>query len=237
MESTSAADAGARSVISVWKVSLARRELDVAWSDLDDTERQRAARYAFGRDRRRFVLARSALRRILGQRLRITPAKLTFELGTAGKPFLREHRDLGFNVSHSADVALIAVANQPAAIGVDIERRHNLQNAGELAGDICSREQADAIAASSNASLAFLRVWTRKEAASKALGFGVGSIDLRAFDAGLDGESLSVLSGAHVAVMPLQVGHDHVASIAQVATQVPVIEMADASNALWPHSI
>lgn len=223
-----------RSVISLWTVPLALPYSDAAWNELDATEQQRALGYAFDRDRRRFVLARSALRRILAKRLHTAAANLQFSYGAAGKPFLREHPQLAFNVSHSEDTALIALGDSPAAIGIDIEHVRAMPDANELATTICSREHADAIAADATPNLAFLRVWTRKEAVSKALGLGVGSLDLPKLDVGLAGALHTSWRGEPIVVTPLETASGYVASLAHIARQVARIEHISANDTPWP---
>lgn len=224
---------GRRSVISVWTVSLALPYSDSAWSVLDPFEQQRAQGYVFDRDRRRFVRARSALRRILAQSLDTAAATVQFSYGADGKPFLRAHPQLAFNVTHSEDLALIALSDSPAAIGVDIESVRAMPDVNELAKTICSREHAAAISVHANSSLAFLRVWTRKEAVSKALGLGVGSIDLPKLAVGLDATLHTSWLSEPVVVMPLETAVGYVASIAQLARQAPQIEYIGGDGTRW----
>src|SRR2546421_1434403 len=48
---------------------------------LSDGERERARRFAFDRDRRRFIVARALLRRLLAARLHIPPPAVRLGLG------------------------------------------------------------------------------------------------------------------------------------------------------------
>src|SRR5262249_58019127 len=84
---------------------------------------QRAARFHFPRDRRRFTVARGVLREILSRYLGVPSAALKFRYSAYGKPALTDVVDnagLRFNVSHSHEMALVAVT-RGRAIGVDIE--------------------------------------------------------------------------------------------------------------------
>src|SRR5881394_833913 len=82
------------------------------YATLSDDERSRAARFRFERDRQRFVVARGVLRELLGRYLDIDPGQIRFVYNAFGKPEL--HPDFGgglnFNLAHSADLALIAIA-------------------------------------------------------------------------------------------------------------------------------
>ena len=95
------------------------------YATLTEDERQRSARLTFERDRQRFIVAHGMLRQLLGRYLRTPPGHLRFAYNAFGKPELAPEfgTRLRFNLSHSADVALIAVAVD-ADIGVDLEYVH-----------------------------------------------------------------------------------------------------------------
>jgi len=100
--------------------------LDVApdqfYGTLSDDERRRAARFRFERDRRRFIVARGELRELLGRYLDTRASELRFVYNAFGKPALSPEFGgrLKFNLSHSADLALIAIATD-REVGVDVE--------------------------------------------------------------------------------------------------------------------
>jgi 4'-phosphopantetheinyl transferase len=108
------------SEVRCWSV-----RLDVApeafYATLSADERSRAARFRFERDRRRFIVARGALRGLLGRLLGTAPSELQFVYNSFGKPALSpESGGLKFNLSHSADLALVAIATD-REVGVDVE--------------------------------------------------------------------------------------------------------------------
>ncbi len=91
-----------------------------------------------------------------------------------GKPFFDPARDMDFNLSHSGDYALVALA-QEQSIGVDLEHCGRQRSVLALAQRFfCAREFA-ALAAlpEGRQPLAFVRLWTCKEAVLKALGRGI----------------------------------------------------------------
>src|SRR5262245_61072871 len=53
---------------------------------LSQEERERAARYRFERDRRRFTVTRGLLRTLIGAYLSTDPGELQFTFGAKGKP-------------------------------------------------------------------------------------------------------------------------------------------------------
>lgn len=161
-------------------------ELAALCAALSQAERQRAARFPFERDRRRFIVARSRLRRELAARLGVPPEAVELERGDNGKPKLAPRFAASgwrFNVSHSEELALYAFA-RGCEVGVDLEALRALPEADALAAACFSPGERDAYraAAPQHQPLAFLRGWTRKEALLKALGVGLG-VALEALDA------------------------------------------------------
>lgn len=160
-------------------VDLRRVNLDTAEADetgLSPDERDRAARFVFERDRRRYVAGRTALRRCLAERLGVSPDGLRFAYNACGKPSLGDAhgtaRELAFNLSHSGGLCVIAVSEGKGEIGIDIERVGAFEPV--VAEEAFSAAECREIAALPEAGqgLAFARCWTRKEAFIKALGLG-----------------------------------------------------------------
>src|SRR2546423_8587219 len=90
---------------------------------LSDGERERARRFAFDRDRRRFIVARALLRRLLAARPDIPPQSVELAYGKSGKPPPARRfaaSDPRLNLSHSEDVAVYAFASR-AQLGLDVE--------------------------------------------------------------------------------------------------------------------
>ena len=88
---------------------------------LSSDERDRAAKFVFDHDRRRFVAARGLLRRLLASELHTDPRDLRFSYDRYGKPSLASHPAApAFNVSHSRAAAVFALG-RAGALGVDIE--------------------------------------------------------------------------------------------------------------------
>ena len=146
---------------------------------LSPDEHARAARFVFERDRRRYVAARSCLRRVLGRITAKDPAALRFASNAFGKPWLSDWPLLRFNLSHSEGAGLIAL--DPASLhapcgelGVDIELPRPLSDALALAGSLFEPQECRDLAALEEPARtsAFLWGWTRKEACLKALGTG-----------------------------------------------------------------
>ena len=148
-------------------------------------EKEKAARFVFERDRRRYVAAHVGLRQVLARYCDTRPENLNFDEGPFGKPALHPPVRCAFNLSHSEDIAVILVAPH-GEIGVDIEIRRSMPEDVALAKRNFSTIECRSLDATDAAQrdLAFLTGWTRKEACLKAIGSGL-SIAPDTFTAGL----------------------------------------------------
>ncbi|MEL7060979.1 MAG: 4'-phosphopantetheinyl transferase superfamily protein [Acidobacteriota bacterium] len=166
--------------VQVWRIPLVgsestRRRLAGL---LSAPEQVRAARFRRETHRRRFEFAHGGLRSVLSAYLERSPEGLRFDAGPGGKPFLvRSPGDLElcFNLSHSADLALLAVT-AGREVGVDVERLDPKTETGRLARRFFAPEERDALERGEARRRLddFFRVWTLKEAYLKAVGTGLG---------------------------------------------------------------
>ena len=161
--------------------------LDVLAGLLSDAERQRASRFVFDRDRRRFIVSRGRLRQLLAARLGVAPESVELTYGAYGKPALANspHLDLRFNVSHCDDLAVYAFSHG-IEVGIDVETIRFLPDADRIAARFFSRGENETYGtlAPRDKPLGFFNCWTRKEAFIKALGDGLG-FPLDCFDVSL----------------------------------------------------
>lgn len=171
----------------LWRGSLDSHPDESAMQGLSDSERARAARFVFERDRRRYLSAHDQLRQVLARATGLPARALRFREGAHGKPYL-DHNEvtLAFNMSHSQDTVLIALCPS-GEIGIDVEMLRPMSDATELAArNFTPAEQAQlARTPARQRDAAFLRGWTRKEACLKALGSGL-SVAPESFHAGLE---------------------------------------------------
>ena len=173
-----------KGAVHVWRIALNQEDekLDGFRRTLETDELERAGRFHFDKDRRHFIVARGFLRSVVARYLKSQPETLRFEYGAYGKPALGTEHTLRFNLSHSNEVALLAVSLD-ADIGVDVEHIRADFASEDIARRYFSRAEVEVF----NALLpeervaAFFRCWTRKEAYIKAIGKGF-SQSLSAFD-------------------------------------------------------
>jgi 4'-phosphopantetheinyl transferase len=145
----------------------------------------RAERYVFERDRLAFVVGRGLLRQLLSRVTSMPPDQLKFVQNSFGKPSLPS-QGVHFNLSHSSDIVLIAMAAD-GELGVDVERIRHLENFVQISHDFFSPSEVRELRRmpESQAQSAFYACWTRKEAILKAEGVGL-SLEMNRFDVPVD---------------------------------------------------
>lgn len=152
-------------------------------------ELARSQRYHRLADQQRFVVARAALRSVLGQYLACAPTAIEFVVGPNKKPVIQNSPGLHYNVSHSKDWVLIAVS--ATEVGVDVEAVDPLFPFHEVLPHSFSWPERQAVAGSPDSAHLFYQLWTRKEALVKATARGID-----------DGFStIPALDGAHQLAM------------------------------------
>lgn len=134
---------------------------------VSDERREEALRYKhlFGQ----FACLKSyvMLRELLEQRGLTHPFQ--FDYNEHGKPFLKEHPEIHFNLSHCKAGIAVAVSDQP--VGIDIE--HYRQVTEHLIRYTMNEEEQRVIRESDDPVRTFTEYWTKKEAVFKLRGTGI----------------------------------------------------------------
>ncbi|MHC3455036.1 MULTISPECIES: 4'-phosphopantetheinyl transferase family protein [Streptomyces] len=151
---------------------------------LDAQERESAGQFLFERDRRQYVVSHVMVRRVLALESGIPESEAVIWRSSRGRPFLqkpagglpRGGRELDFNLSHAGGHNLLGVVRRHR-IGVDVERLDRGEQ--ELAGVVQAfapeeREWVAQAPPGRARDVRVLRLWTLKEAYSKARGLGLG---------------------------------------------------------------
>jgi surfactin synthase thioesterase subunit/phosphopantetheinyl transferase len=166
-------DAPADDEVHVWLAAL--DDLPGACAAVDElspNEARRAAAFHGEQDRRRYVGRCVVLRRLL-RRYGVDVGAAELPTRRNGKPELADS-DLAFSLSHSAGLALIALAWE-RDIGADVERVRPVADLDALCeGALDAGERAELAGVAEDERLGVaLRVWTAKEAILKATGDGL----------------------------------------------------------------
>lgn len=155
--------------VHIWRIRL--DDAIHPWLSPTSGEAERAARFHVPHLGERYLRAHAGLRAIL-QRHAATP--LEFALAEHGKPYLPREPELKFNLSHSHDIALVAVA-LGIEVGVDVEHLRPMPDCLAVAERFFPPLEAAALADCPAAmrEREFFRLWTRIEAGLKAGGLGL----------------------------------------------------------------
>jgi len=151
--------------------------LSEACERLSVEECERVARYRIEKPKRQLAICRAALRGLLADYLHIAPHEVCFRIGASGKPTLTGDHAIHFNVTHSGNFALVAIA--PRRIGIDIEVLRAVSNMDGLVERFFGHEEKETYRnlVEPQRSQGFFRAWTCKEALMKAVGTGLQHVD------------------------------------------------------------
>ncbi|MFT4055718.1 MAG: 4'-phosphopantetheinyl transferase superfamily protein [Novosphingobium sp.] len=152
---------------------------------LSDEERERAARFRIDALALRYRAAHGALRLLVEAEFGIAAVRQRYDTNDFGKPHLLDMPHVQCNVSYSGEFAMVALA-QGMEIGIDLERVRSIDDAAGLAAMYYTDRELMQLSERPDglSDHAFLTVWVRKEACSKALGRGL-SIAPSSFECGV----------------------------------------------------
>lgn len=158
--------------IDVWQFSLDEQPIG-AMGLLNEEEQTRATRFIFERHQRRFTVARATLRTILATYLHTEPNSLTILYNHYGKPYIDSSTQIEFNLSHSGELALLAVG-QSYPLGIDLEFFSARPYAG-IAATLFSKTELTEFGKQPESlqPFRFFDIWAQKEAFIKACGMGL----------------------------------------------------------------
>ncbi len=154
-------------------------DLQAALTEISEQRRLQALRFKFERGQRTCVLAYLLLKKALREEYGLTENPL-FEYGPHGKPFIVGHPEIHFSLSHCREAVACAVSDRP--VGIDVESVQRYRES--LAQYTMSDEEQQLIAAAERPDVAFIRLWTMKEARLKLTGEGITNDLKSALDGG-----------------------------------------------------
>ena len=162
--------------IEIWLVPFSLSEEAVNRLDrfLSSEERLRSMKLHLTQDQRRYTISQAALRFILARYLDYPAGNIVFGCGAFGKPFLDQPPagfGILFNLSHCIDMSARAAASS-RNIRVDVEKERVIPELEQIAQTHFNRDECSLVESETGTerTRSFLRIWTRREAAAKALG-------------------------------------------------------------------
>ena len=158
--------------VDIWRINVTSnlKSIDNLLSVLSADEIARANRFFHMKDKNRHIISHGAMRNILGKYLHQHPSLIEFKDGINKKPYITNKTGLHFNLSHSEDWILLAIAN--SEIGVDTELINNSFEYKDVMEVYFNTDEINFINEDKSAERFFL-LWTRKEAQIKATGKGL----------------------------------------------------------------
>lgn len=143
-------------------------DLARALDEVSPERRAVALGYRFELDRRQSVAVYLLLKEQLRQRYGIA-GNPRFAYDSNGKPYLADHPDIHFNLSHCSRAAACVVADYP--VGIDVQEIAPVDV--EVARFVLSEDEQVLLRDSDEPEVLFARYWTQKEACVKLGGDGV----------------------------------------------------------------
>lgn len=167
--------------ITLIRIDSTQAVYDGFFAMLPELEQQRARKMLRAQDRCRHVLARAALRLMVGRKLGVAAGAVGLTTQGRGKPVLDAAvhgvlaQDLHFNVTHAGEWVGIALASHP--VGIDIEQSRAL-NFAALGAQVFDPDTCRRMAENSDPHAFFFHHWTASEARWKAYGSGLAGADI-----------------------------------------------------------
>jgi 4'-phosphopantetheinyl transferase len=162
------------SAADIWHLPLSANHpyLPQLFQCLNNQEQIRANSYVRVVDAKRYIICRATLKRLLALYSNKSVVEIELQYRDNRKPFLTSD-DLKpeFNVTHSGDLAMIAIGNDD--VGIDLEMVENDFSYGEILDHFFSKAEINAIRTATAPRNLFYKLWTRKEALLKATGVGI----------------------------------------------------------------
>ena len=155
--------------ISIWGIQVSKysKNIDNIYNILSINEQLKANNLKNKNHARASVLARGALRILLGAYENSAPEGLNFSKTKDGKPFLPNSR-INFNISHSSDWIILAFCKDHS-IGVDLEAIRDIDFL-RISKRYFNQEEQIFLINSDDPKRLFFDLWSRKEAIIKAKG-------------------------------------------------------------------
>ena len=142
--------------------------LETALREISEQRREQALKFKYDQGQRLCVLAYQLLKQALKEEYGITENPV-FEYNEHGKPSIVGHPEIFFNLSHCKEAVLCAISEQP--VGVDVESVRSFNDS--LVHYTMNEDEIREIETAEDRAVAFIRLWTMKEAALKLEGTGI----------------------------------------------------------------
>lgn len=164
--------------VHLWLTNFNQRDFPLSdlWVLLSADEQGKSRRFRHHREQQSYILRHGVLRLILGRYLKSNPKDILISEGIFGKPFVSDdnHGRIEFNITHSEKLMLLAFTYKHR-VGVDLEQVKVFPEVDYITDAFFSNEEKAIMCRVPIVKKldTFFRLWTRKEAYTKALGLGI----------------------------------------------------------------
>ena len=165
--------------VDIWRVPVQKitDKLHTVLKYLTPQETKRMKRHKKESERIQYVIGKGFLKLLLSKYLNREPMDIEFGYGMNNKPYIKDTRELYFNVSHSRDWVVVGLCSDE--LGVDIEFVDKKFDFFPLIETHFSSQEANFIENSYSPRHEFFKLWTRKESLLKATSLGMtGNLNL-----------------------------------------------------------
>lgn len=176
--STQAIPALAQGEIHIWLINHreAKDKIVELQAILSLEEKQRLSAFAKKTSQDVFVLSHGFLRLLSGAYLRLKPPELCFCYDPRGKPYLSDHPELHFSLSHCRAYTILAFG-RGRCLGIDIEEIRSRPNLNLIWNYMTGSQWEWQGMVDNNKLTDFYQSWTRQEAFVKACGIGLAELE------------------------------------------------------------
>lgn len=163
---------------------ISQEKLDELCSFLNLEKRNKIKNFLNKKDKIRGVISELLIKKLVSERLDNKMENIEFYKNEYGKPYIKNHPELKFNISHSGDFVICAIDTEP--VGIDIEEIRQFEYK-TIVKRYFSIEEFNYINKQEvDSSLnRFYEIWTLKESYIKCCGKGL-SIPLKSFSIHID---------------------------------------------------
>lgn len=164
--------------VDVWEspLDIPEEHVTALYDMLSLGEQTRAKAFIDARGYRQYVISRGRMRQVLSLYTDVPATEIHFTVVGDGKPALMDQgpKKIFFNNTHSGGLGLVAVTSG-REVGIDMERVREIERALQVSKRFFTPEEHAEIEAlpDDEQIRAFLSIWTRREAGTKARGASV----------------------------------------------------------------
>lgn len=163
--------------------SITNDEYTYYYSLMDFKKQKRVTTYKNNKDKKRTLAGEMLARQMISTYCNVAPEEISFEYGLYGKPNAK-YLDVEFNISHSDEMAVCAISDNP--IGIDVEMIRPIGT--NILRKLCTDVDLEYIFGNGTITNnlpsdfdeqqlhRFYEVWTAKEAYFKCVGIGIKNL-------------------------------------------------------------